>query len=256
MPYSACLHTLLCYCLVSCMHGYTLHADMSADSDIPLHIQRYVDRRVAEQQVLAALLPPVGSIIPWLPTGIELPRGWQLCDGAVIESGVLRGTDTPDINGEGLFIRGSSVERAGEIEDATIADHTHVDKGHTHDDAGHNHNDKGHSHKDPAHQHGIETSSDGWMVGGAFNDPSLTTILLPATPSCLPEYCQYYGALWTRQEVTNVSVPIENGEAVLDMSAAKIETAQSGMGGVTENKVVGEETRPRNVKLVYIIRVV
>ena len=93
------------------------------------------------------------------------------------------------------------------------------------------------------------------MVGGAFNDPSLTTILLPGTPSCLPEYCQYYGALWSRQEVTNVTLAIDDGEAVLDMSAAKIETAQSGMGGVKEKKVKGEETRPKNVKMAFIIRV-
>ena len=32
---------------------------------------------------------------------MTLPGGWQLCDGSVIESGVLRGTNTPDINGEG-----------------------------------------------------------------------------------------------------------------------------------------------------------
>ena len=93
------------------------------------------------------------------------------------------------------------------------------------------------------------------MVGGAFNDPSVTTIHLPATPSCLPQYCQYYSALWTRQEVTNVTLAIDDGEAVLEMSAAEIETAQSGLGGVKEAKLKGEETRPKNIKLVYIIRV-
>ena len=50
---------------------------------------------------------------------------------------------------------------AGQVEEASIADHTHIDGGHTHGDAGHTHNDSGHSHKDPAHQHGIESSSDG-----------------------------------------------------------------------------------------------
>ena len=53
---------------------------------------------------------------------------------------------------------------AGQVEEASIADHTHIDGGHTHGDAGHTHNDRGHSHKDPAHQHGIESSSDGWTV--------------------------------------------------------------------------------------------
>ena len=144
----------------------------------------------------------------------------------------------------------------GTVEDASIADHTHVDEGHTHEDAGHSHADHGHSHKDLAHQHDIVSNSDGWMVGGAYNDPSQTTILLPATESCLPRDCQYYGALWTRQEVTNTTVGIQPGQAVLDKAAAKIETASSGMGGVKEAGIRGKETRPKNVKLVYIIRVV
>jgi hypothetical protein len=92
------------------------------------------------------------------------------------------------------------------------------------------------------------------MVGGAFNDPSVTTIHLPATP-CPPQCCQYYSALWSRQEVTNVTLAIDDGEAVIEMSTAEIETAQSGLGGVKEAKLKGEETRPKNIKLVYIIRV-
>ena len=52
----------------------------------------------------------------------------------------------------------------GEVEGATIADHTHLDQGHTHADAGHTHNDKGHSHGDKAHQHEIESSSDGLRI--------------------------------------------------------------------------------------------
>ena len=94
------------------------------------------------------------------------------------------------------------------------------------------------------------------MVGGAYNDPSQTTILLPATESCLPRDCMHYGALWTRQEVTNTTIGIQPGKAVLDKAAAKIETASSGMGGVKEAGIRGKETRPKNVKLVYIIRVV
>ena len=61
--------------------------------------------------------------------------------------------------------------------------------------------------------------------------------------------------MWTRQEVTNVTLSIDDGEALLGMVSAKIETAQSGMGGVMEEELKGKETRPKNIQLVYIIRV-
>jgi hypothetical protein len=95
------------------------------------------------------------------------------------------------------------------------------------------------------------------MVGGAFNDPSLTTILLPATDYCFPqtEQCQFYQAMWTRQEVTNVTLAIDDGEALIGMAAAKIENGKSGMGGVKEEELKGKETRPKNIQLVYIIKV-
>ena len=48
-----------------------MHSDAhdSSTEDIPDHIQRYVDQRLAEHEMLAEMLPPVGSVIPWLPTG-------------------------------------------------------------------------------------------------------------------------------------------------------------------------------------------
>ena len=62
MPH--CLPVLQC-CVVQ-LHSYAVHADLT--DDIPDHIKRYVDRRLAEHEALATILPPVGSVIPWLPT--------------------------------------------------------------------------------------------------------------------------------------------------------------------------------------------
>ena len=96
MPH--CLYVLLVVlCCVLQLHRYAVHAD----GDIPDDIKKYVDRRLAEHQVLASILPPVGSVIPWMPTGLGLPAGWQLCDGAAVEGGVLSGMRTPDINRKG-----------------------------------------------------------------------------------------------------------------------------------------------------------
>ena len=66
MPH--CLPVLLC-CVIQ-LHSNAVNGDHAGD-DIPDHIKTYVDRRLAEQEVLANILPPVGSVIPWLPTGGE-----------------------------------------------------------------------------------------------------------------------------------------------------------------------------------------
>ena len=77
---------LVILCCVLQLHSYVVLGD-----DIPDHIKRYVDRRLVEHQALTSILPPVGSVIPWLPTGLGLPAGWQLCDWAAVEGGVLKG---------------------------------------------------------------------------------------------------------------------------------------------------------------------
>ena len=96
---------LFILCCVLQLHSYAVYGDDDGEDrdDIPDHIKRYVDRRLEEREVLANILPPVGSVIPWLPTGLGLPAGWQLCDGAAVEGGVLRGMRTPDINRRGSF---------------------------------------------------------------------------------------------------------------------------------------------------------
>ena len=59
-------------------------------------------------------LAPVGTIIAWTPKpnkdsneSKDLPDGWQECDGAEIVDGIWKGQKTPNINGEGRFLRGA-----------------------------------------------------------------------------------------------------------------------------------------------------
>ena len=59
-------------------------------------------------------LAPVGTIIAWTPKpnkdsneSQDLPDGWQECDGAEIVDGIWKGQKTPNINGEGRFLRGA-----------------------------------------------------------------------------------------------------------------------------------------------------
>ena len=82
-------------------------------------------------------IPPIGSIIAWLPTlapsiGEHLPLGWVRCNGLPIVEGPLAGTLTPDLNSAKRFLRGGRDENAGSMEEDTVMNHLHDDLGHTH----------------------------------------------------------------------------------------------------------------------------
>jgi len=87
-------------------------------------------------------IAPIGTVTGWLGgKTISIPAGWQLCDGSSILSGPMNGQNTPNLNGNALFLRGGQPESAGTVEEDQIRQHGHqlVDPGHTHIDRGHQH---------------------------------------------------------------------------------------------------------------------
>ena len=96
------------------------------------------NRRVDENSAyLENSLHPVGTIISWfgsIHTGLDLPSGWQLCDGSAINRGPMKGQTTPDLNLAGLFIRGGPNNNvAGTVQEDAVHDHHHKDSGHSHE---------------------------------------------------------------------------------------------------------------------------
>ena len=86
--------------------------------------------------------------------------GWVLCDGSVIPKGVWQGSHTPNLNGEGRFLRGGNPDQVLSLENHMVQDHTHIDNGHSHTDAGHAHTymQYWNQHGGPGHE------------GGGYND--------------------------------------------------------------------------------------
>jgi len=82
--------------------------------------------------------PVVGAIIPWIPRGpdpgnnpvttLEIPEGWQRCDGSVINNthSPFFGLNVPDLNGEGYFIRGSDDSNAATFQHDSFRSHGHT----------------------------------------------------------------------------------------------------------------------------------
>jgi len=186
---------------------------------------------------------PLGTIIPWhrdmqihpnsgnkyIP---QLPAGWVKCDGRKLKDpeSPFHGQVIPDLNGEGRFLRGAAT--SGELQDNQMQSHTHADAGHTHEDEGH-----GHSIEDPGHGHKAPTwnGQDG--------------------PYEVPRYgysYDYDGAAPTTESTTGIE--IEKGSAKILSSKADLGEPVA-MDGSSLGERVGNETRPINMSVIWIMKV-
>ena len=185
-----------------------------------------------------ASVPPIGSVIAWLPAyadRAEIPASWQRCDGSEIKTGPMAGMATPDLNGARLFMRGSSDESAGTVENDTVEDHEHADPGHTHEDAGHAHLDSGHDHyHDPDSEHDPALIKQGQNFAEGY---------------MCSDNCGGW-VLYHRGEEKTASA-----KASITTDKASIQTSQTGVAGMTTGRK-GGETRPKNMSVVYIIKIV
>jgi len=179
--------------------------------------------------------PPVGSIVAWLPTiQPQLPDGWQRCDGSAISTGPLAGKLTPDLNTYGHFLRGGADGSAGTYQEDAVQDHQHADPGHTHQEDPHTHTDAGHSHKpynyeDEHHEYFRTTCNDG---------------------DCNSSHNIGDGAYGT-----NGYSQTKTDYANIQSTTATIQSNTAGIGGISAGNV-DSETRPKNMSVVYIIRII
>jgi len=200
------------------------------------HLSQHDEQLMSIQESIAFIdntRPPIGAIIAWTPRDQEaLGSGWQRCDGSLIEDGPLAGTRTPYLNGEKRFLRGGSDEEAETVEEDAVQDHTHADPGHSHTDNGHTHSDNGHTHNGPR--------SGDYYVYYAYEQPS---------DGCSEQDCG--DGNWATRHVDEYS---GSGKASIQKSYADIQVSKAGLEGVQDARVDGE-TRPKNMKVVYIMRI-
>jgi len=167
-------------------------------------------------------LAPIGAIVGWTPrpavdkANIDLPHGWVRCDGQVIPApSTWAGTKTPDLNSERRFLRGGDDAHSLVFEDDTVQDHKHASLGHKHTDSGHSHNVWPKFYM--VHHPGGKTKTAAKLQVGN-------------------NYAFTYTA--------------ENTEP----GKANIQTGQANIGNPTSGRH-GDETRPKNMGVVWIMRV-
>lgn len=195
---------------------------------------------------------PLGTIIPWVikPSldtddglAADLPRGWLRCDGTTIpEPSLWHGSRTPNLNGDGLFLRGGADSLALEIEVDQLQDHLHNDNGHKHADSGHSHSDSGHTHTDAGHTHPYNNTYSDYPTNSGVYDGN--------GRGAKQQYHVAHSAT-TSSSKSN----IQSSKANIQSSFANIQASSSGMGGVTDAYRRGGETRPKNMKVIYIMRI-
>ena len=183
---------------------------------------------------------PIGTILAWVPKPentsanvLSIPEGWMPCDGSLIIDGPWEGERTPDLNSIGAFLRGGPEDLVLEMEDSQIEDHEHEDNGHEHScsasssSSSHDHGYKAaYSVRDGDTHHGGD-SLCAWAYGPCDKRSSL----------------EYDKSMRTGSKSVSVSTSCSLGSAT------------SGMGGVSSGANSGTETRPINMKVMYIIRV-
>ena len=166
----------------------------------------------------------MGTIIAWIlaPTKNStspgtIPKGWTKCDGGIINEGRWAGQLTPNINNDHRFLRGGSDAEQLELEDDMIHDHEHEDAGHTHN-------------QDPHHH----------TYSKYTNEYHTTKI-------------DYDSACCTHRTVLESISQKSSSEIVSDI-APKISKVASGIGKVVDIYKRGDETRPKNLKVTFLMR--
>jgi len=177
---------------------------------------------------------PIGTIIAWVhkpvksvTTVMDLPDGWMWCNGSIITKGPWKGEKTPDLNTVGAFLRGGREDLVLEMEDDQIKDHKHSDSGHSHSctatsTAG------DHSH---TYSYGRHDQGDGSFMGT--------------------------DADWDEMDRDRIEYQtVQTGYSKIYISTTcKTGTVFSGIGGVTSGSKTGGETRPVNMKVIYIMKI-
>ena len=174
---------------------------------------------------------PLGSIIPWIKrvsneNGTEiahLPEGWQRCDGSQIELGIWKGKTTPNLNGERRFLRGGLDTDMLTLEDDQLEDHLHKDGGHSHNCSA--------TSKSTPHNHRYrETNREIKVSGGAIYRVQSAS-----------------DDNWYQNSVSSTEVTVH--------TTCSLGPTETNMEGVDDQSKSGEETRPRNMNVIFIIRI-
>ena len=141
--------------------------------------------------------------------------------------------------------------------------HTHTDSGHTQTDSGHFHPDRGHMHTQSSHHHSnangmgsavyhTDSSLEGLKIRFTYQDYALSGAW-PGTfeqPSDAKPYI-YSASASIQPALAN----IYTASAEINSASASINSSKSGVSTVADDYKKGQENRPKNMVVTYIMRI-
>ena len=173
---------------------------------------------------------PIGTIAAWVAKPAsgasntqEIPDGWVFCNNSIIEKGPWAGARTPNLN-NGNFLRGGGLDQQLQMEQDQIQDHRHTDPGHTHSA----------SSSSSSHRHSYD---DYYIKGG---------------DGSYPAYC-YRGSCSSN----DLDGATRHGSSSAWSTVSVTTTVRSrttGISGVSSSYRRGSETRPKNMKVTWIMK--
>jgi len=181
-----------------------------------------------EEKIADLNYAPIGSILAWVNKPetdcdcvLDLPEGWVRCNGDVIKApSPWAGKYTPDLNSKGRFLRGGVDRDVLDMEDDMVKSHKH-------------------SVTDPGHSHEVDVDVDEHSHG--YNDKY--------TEKKEGGECECAGG---------VNGIHDHDREDTDMTAVTVDvnvTLTSQTTSITLEEYGGDETRPKNMKVIYIMRV-
>jgi len=206
------------------------------ESDSALQ-KNVTDQLIAVEDDMSKLnLSPIGTIAAWVSKPEQtqmdeepLPDGWMKCDGSVIPPpSIWAGHNLPDLNGEKRFLRGGSYSDQLDTEDDMVQDHMHDENAHSHSTKVEiKIKDTYRQQYDEKHDH---CNNNCVTVKGASDHLETSEILYTSDEEI-------------QNKDDNESIDVTNPSATC------------GTKGVASKYRHGDETRPKNMNVQWIMRV-